>query len=322
MIKKTRLKIVLVTMAILLAVFAAIGAVTFTLMVTRPQSYPFQHRPGGTPPPIDDAELEDAIKEVESQLAAEWLKWYSIFAGAGLAALFVIICFLSAWIVKPVRETMEKQKQFISDASHEIKTPIAIISANADAMAANDMDNKWLSNIRAQTERMRLLTNDLLVLTRMDEEMPARAEPLNLSEAVTAAALPFESVAFEAGKKLTCSIAPDIMLTADAEDITKAVNILIDNAVKYSDGGGTIRLSLSKQNGKAMLEVWNSGSGISESERAKIFDRFYRSDYSRARKSGGNGLGLSILKGLAEKRGWKLSVTSDTKTHTCFTICF
>lgn len=321
MIRKTRIKIIVVTMAILVAVFIAIGAVTFSTMVGRPQRYPFEDRPGGMSAP-SGPEFDDAIKIVESQLAKQWLLMYSAFAGLGLAGLFIITYYLSGWIVKPVKETMEKQKQFVSDASHELKTPISIISANADALTANGVDNKWLQNIKTQAGRMGILTHDLLVLTRLDEGSEQKAERLDVSGIVSAAVLPFESVAFEAGKTLETDIAQNLYCAAGREDLTKAVNILTDNAIKYSGDGGLIKLKLYAHNAKPVLEVYNTGAGIPEKEKEKIFDRFYRSDYSRTRESGGNGLGLSILKSIADKNGWKLAVNSDGKSYTAFIIQF
>ena len=322
MIRKTRIKIIIATMLILIAVFAAIGAITSVMMVNNPLRHPHEPPRYGAPHTPSDQEFEDAVREVETQLVKDWLTWYSVFAGTGLAGLFVIICVLSGWIVKPVKETIQKQKQFVSDASHELKTPISIISANADVLAACDTDNKWLHNIRTQTERMRLLTNDLLLLTRLDENLETLGGRVNLSEIITAAVLPFESVVFEAGKKLETNIAKNLYGAGRQEDIVKAVHILMDNAVKYSETGGKIKVSLVKQNGKTALEIFNTGVGVTDADKSKIFDRFYRSDYSRARETGGNGLGLSILKTLADQCNWKLSVSSDEKSYAAFTIYF
>ncbi|MCM3134240.1 HAMP domain-containing histidine kinase [Paenibacillus polysaccharolyticus] len=232
------------------------------------------------------------------------------FTVVGLIML-IVIYFLSRYFanrsIAPVREAFEKQKQFIADASHELKTPLAIINTNTDVLLANQEETiesqaKWLHYIKSETERMSGLTNDLLYLTQMEDSRSTLIHTrFNMSEAVESIILPMEAVIFEKDITLDYSIDPDQMVHGNPEQIKQVILILLDNAVKYSGPKGAVNITLQKQNHDVMLTISNTGEGIAPEHLDRIFDRFYRTDASRARKHGGHGLGLAIAKSIVEQ---------------------
>ena len=242
----------------------------------------------------------------------------------GIAAfllLSVAAFFFSVQIVKPLKTAFEKQKQFVSDASHELKTPVTVISANADVLADEIGENKWLTYIKSQTERMNVLVNDLLNLTRLENNTAdfMRVD-FDLSRAVINTALPFECQAFETNKKFIVDVDDDITVNGSEKHIKQMTAIFIDNALKYSDDGGTVRVTLKKSGDKRLLTIFNTGKGIKESEKEKIFERFYRSDESRNRSTGGYGLGLAIAKSIIDKHRFKVSVETKEGESICFVV--
>ncbi len=250
------------------------------------------------------------------------------FAAVALVMLAVIYAtsrYFANRSIAPVREAFEKQKRFIADASHELKTPLAVIQTNADVLLANETETigdqaKWLHRIKSETERMKTLTNDLLYLTRMDD---SRAEtlhaPFNVSEAVESVVLAMEAVIFERSLALDYEIEPGLTAAGSAEQIKQVVMILLDNAIKYNRAEGTIGVTLRLHHGHIQLTVTNSGPGIPAEHLDKVFDRFYRTDASRSRKQGGYGLGLAIAKSIVEQHGGKLSARSVPGDTTTFT---
>ena len=245
---------------------------------------------------------------------------------AGIFFLFLAVLFLSRWMIRPVADTLEKQKQFIADASHELKTPLTIISANAEVLSCSLGENKWLGHILEQVARMNALIRELLDLARMDsgpKSLPMTT--FDLSRAVSSAALSFESLAYESQKTYRMDIPEGIFCQGDEASIRQLATILLDNAFKYSDERGTVSVSLSKKGEKRTLSVTNTGKGISAEEQTHIFERFYRSDASRSRQpdgggqSGGYGLGLAIAASIVAAHGGRISVRSDGQSQTTIT---
>ncbi len=225
--------------------------------------------------------------------------------------LSILAFFFSKKSIEPIKVAFEKQKQFISDASHELKTPLTIISANADVLSDEIGENKWLDYIKSQAERMNVLVNDLLNLTRLENNTADFvAANFNLSKAIENTALPFECQAFETQKNFVIDVHEGLFVNGSERHIKQMAAIFIDNALKYSNPEGTVRVTLAPHGDKAMLSVFNTGSGIKDSEKDKIFERFYRSDTSRARTTGGYGLGLAIAKSIADKHKFKLSINN------------
>jgi signal transduction histidine kinase len=244
--------------------------------------------------------------------------------------MLIVILFISRFFankaIKPVKDAFDKQKQFIADASHELKTPLAVINTNVDVLLSNGEDyinsqSKWLHYIKSEAERMAKLTNDLLYLTQMDySDIKMIFTDLNLSETVENVILTMEAVIFEHRITLNYDIEPNLVINGNAEQIQQIVMILLDNAIKYTNSNGAVSISLKKNYNNILLSVKNTGEGISEEHIDKIFDRFYRTDKSRARKSGGYGLGLAIAKAITEQHGGKIFVRSVLNESTTFTV--
>lgn len=229
--------------------------------------------------------------------------------------LFFIVLGASFAIFRPIEENFYRQKRFVSDASHELRTPVAVISANADVLKNYvDENNPYLKSIKEQTRRMETLVSDMLMLARTEEEkIPLKKEEISLSDEVNQAALPYDAVLFEKGKILVTDVAPNVTVVGDRQSFRNILNVLLDNAVKHSDKNATIIVSLKREAGRAVLTVKNDGSLVPEEDSEKVFQRFYRGDQSRARgseESGGSGLGLSIAKTVADANKWKITAKS------------
>lgn len=249
------------------------------------------------------------------------------FLAVGLLML-IVIYFISRFFanrsIAPVKDAFEKQKQFIADASHELKTPLAVIQTNTDVLLANHEDTignqaKWLHYIKLETERMAKLTNDLLYLTEMESARSTMLYmPFNLSEAVETILLTMEAVIFEKQLQLDYDIEPDLMVHGSSEQIKQVVLILLDNALKYTNPNGYVTISLKEQHHDVVLMVSNTGKGIAPEHLSRIFDRFYRTDASRSRQHGGYGLGLAIAKSIIEQHKGKLYAKSTVGATTSF----
>ena len=247
----------------------------------------------------------------------------TLFMGIIAIILFTLLSLgLSFWLVKPVKENFERQKRFISDASHELKTPLAVISANTDVLESEIGENKWLTYIRSESQRMSELVNELLTLARLDDKSGHKLimTEINLSDLVLMTALPFESTVFEMGKKFDVDVQPDIKCRGDESALKHILTILIDNAVKYSAEHGEISVKLYNQSNKHIIEVYNTGEGIKPENLSKIFERFFRQDESRNSKTGGYGLGLSLAKSSVAAHGGKISVQSEYGKWVRFTV--
>ena len=232
----------------------------------------------------------------------------------GLLAVFLLILAFSGRVVRPVAESYEKQKRFITDAGHEIKTPLAIIEADADVLEMElDGESEWLSDIRLQTRRLTDLTNDLVYLSRMEER--ADAAPFvdfPLSDIVDETAQSFHSRALQKRQTFTGEIERNLTLHGDEKAIRQLVSILLDNAVKYAPEDGVIRLRLARHGKYAALSVWNTtATPIPRESLDKLFDRFYRTDPSRSSETGGHGIGLSIAKAVVGAHRGKITAETD-----------
>ncbi len=230
----------------------------------------------------------------------------------GLIAVFFVIFIVSGKIIKPIAESYAKQKQFITNAGHEIKTPLTIINANVDILEMElGEDNESLSDIKGQTLRLRSLTDELVMLTRMEEaenNLPKIDFPI--SEVVTDAVRPFYALAQIRKKTLTCHITPFLTLNGNDKAINKLVSLLLDNALKYSASDSEIELSLTKQGHSILLSVSNMTEyELNQSNLDRVFDRFYRDDSSRNSETGGHGIGLAVAKAIVTAHGGKISAT-------------
>ncbi|MBQ9517402.1 MAG: HAMP domain-containing histidine kinase [Eubacterium sp.] len=237
------------------------------------------------------------------------------------AIIFLAARILMLRITKPVAESFDKQRQFIADASHELKTPLSVIIASADALEANPTEHKWLDNIKSESDRMNKLVADLLELAK-SEAVDDKSELAlgDLSKTVEKSALTFEGVMFEKGVMLTDDIQSGIEMKMNEYKIQQLVSILLDNAVKHSEKGGTVHISLKKEK-DIVLTVTNEGEGIPKGEEEKIFERFYRADEARNRNENRYGLGLAIAKNICQLHGGTISAKSENG-KTTFKVVF
>lgn len=244
-----------------------------------------------------------------------------IIGGISMFVLFFISLFLANLMVRPVEEAFEKQKRFISDASHELKTPLSVISVNADVLEDDIGVNKYLSYIQSESTRMNGLVNNLLTLAKLDSMAckPVFSE-FDLSNAVLSIALTFESTAFEENKRYQLNIESGLRFIGDIDKIKQVAAILIDNAIKHADDQGLVEVTVKKAGDKIHLEVFNSGAGIPEDQQTKIFERFYRYDESRSKETGGYGLGLAIAKSIVDEHNGKIKVKSELNQWAKFIV--
>ena len=249
------------------------------------------------------------------------LSSFHSFLGASVAiscigwlAVLAIVAVASGAVIRPMVESYSKQKRFITDASHEIKTPLAVIDTANEVQEIESGESEWTQSIHEQVARLTALTERLVFLARMDEGSAGfTMASIDLTEAVDKAAAPFESVAVSRGKRLSTSIATGVRTHADASAVTQVVELLLDNATRYASEGSVIELSLRAVSrgagkGSAELVVLNAVDELPEGDLDRLFDRFYRADVSRSSKTGGSGVGLSVVRAIAEAHGGSASV--------------
>lgn len=244
------------------------------------------------------------------------LFWNAVISGAiAMIVLFLFSCYISGRIVAPMEESYKKQKQFISDAGHELKTPISAIGANAELLkkglsGSPEEQKRWLDNIIYENKRMKELVTELLDLARTENTVPSMEE-LDISRLITGEVLPLEAAAFEKGIMIETDIEPEILLMGNSPQLSQLVSTLIDNALSHieteREGLKAIKVKLSKEKGYAVLRVMNPGVKIPEDERDKIFERFYRQDESR-NLNGHYGLGLAIAKAITLRHNGRIDV--------------
>lgn len=237
---------------------------------------------------------------------------------AGIVLLEAIIFGLSRFVTKPAEQTLLREKQFISDAGHELKTPLGAISINAQALEMEFTDNLYIKNILSESGRMGRLLERLLVLSRFDEQEKVVLSKINLSEICEEMALTYESVAFEKQLRFDYEVPSNIEITGNADEIRQLLAILIDNAIKNSKKGGNISLSCHGNKKHGGITITNEGTGIPEDVIPHLFERFYTSDKSRS--EGSFGLGLAIAKSIVERHGGTIRVKSIPDDITTFIV--
>lgn len=230
-----------------------------------------------------------------------------MFGGIAVVVFFFVSVFTARKIVYPLEESYKKQKQFISDAGHELKTPVSVIDANAELLSRKIGENQWLSNIRYENERMGTLIAQLLELAKT-ESITLRSERLDFSRLVGGEALPFESAAYENGLELEYSLKENLFVNGNCIQLKQLVSILLDNAVRHSSYGNKIELALTEEKGAARLSVINPGKEIPAERRKLLFERFYREDNARNGENKHYGLGLSIARAIVNSHNGKIEV--------------
>ncbi len=231
----------------------------------------------------------------------------------GIASFWIISLMLASIALKPVEESWSKQRQFVADASHELKTPLSVIMANTEIIASHkdetvESQMKWIENTREESKRMASLIADLLFLAKHDDGHQAQFDAVDLSDCVETAALSYDAVFYENNKDFRSEISANVNVSGNVGQIKQLIAILLDNANKYSVGRGNIFMSLTSTGKKAVLAVSNDSEELSTENLSHLFDRFYTVDKSRNTDKGGNGLGLSIAKTICQNHGGDLNV--------------
>ena len=258
---------------------------------------------------------------LELLAARSVLRTTALVAGLACALLSAGAWLLIGRMVKPVEAAFERQKQFVWDASHEFKTPLAVISANAEVLAGEIGENEYLGYIQSEVRRTDRLVQNLLTLARMDKgAVAALVARFDLSNALLGVALPFESTVYEAGRTFETDIPDGVFIRGDSEMLQQLAVILLSNALKYSDEGGTIRLSLAQKGHGCRISVYNTGPGIAPENLERIFDRFYREDLSHNSEIAGNGLGLAIARNIVEAHKGKIHAESNYGKDATFIV--
>jgi len=242
----------------------------------------------------------------------------------GLLIIFIAVLIVSGMIVRPVAESYEKQKRFITDAGHEIKTPLTIINANVDVMEMEEGENECLTDIRQQVERLTGLTNDLVMLSRMEEgEQTVELTEIPVSDIVSETVSSFTAVAKESDKNIETDIQPMLSMKGDHKTIEQLTSILMENALKYSPEGETISVKMKRDGRNIDLNVHNKTmSEVNNESLSHVFDRFYRMDESRNSDTGGHGIGLSVAQAIVNTHGGKIRAWTEDGSSFDITATF
>ncbi|WP_148557311.1 sensor histidine kinase [Terrisporobacter glycolicus] len=262
----------------------------------------------------------------EESLKIRLIQIFILAGSISLVILLIISIFLTNKSIEPIKETFNKQKQFIADASHELKTPLSIIKTNTSLLMSYPEDtiknqSKWIKYIDSQSDRMSDLINEMLSLAKLDvEENKLIVSNMNLSDIINSMLLTFDAVIFESKITLETNISKNITINGNSDSMKKLFSILMDNAVKYTNKCGSISVALVRDKNKAKLIIKNTGDGIPKDKLNKIFERFYRVDDSRDRETGGYGLGLSIAKSIVDQHKGKIYATSNFNKDATFTV--
>lgn len=234
----------------------------------------------------------------------------------GIIVYFLFSLFLARIALRPVEDSWKKQKQFVADASHELKTPLSVILANTDILASHkdetvESQMKWVENTRAEAVRMAELVNQLLFLAKNDDGLKVQMQDVNFSNCVEGIVLGYDAVFYEKQHKFSYEVTPDVWVVGNEGQLKQLVTILLDNANKYSKGEGNITLRLQNNGKHCTLTVANDSEQLSEEQLSHLFDRFYTVDNSRNKNNGGNGLGLNIAQVICQTHNGSIRVSCE-----------
>ena len=281
------------------------------------------YRSGKTPYKIAIASTDYIVHSVVNLV----LVLLAVWVGAMLLFLLISIR-LSAVAARPMEEAMQREKQFVADASHDLKTPLSVILANNSILMENPENKvgdlrRWLDSTQEAAKRMQKLIAEMLTLADVErQDVPLVREEVDLANIAMKADLELESVAFEKNVTLEDDLPDRCMVTGNADYLLRIVMSLLENALKYEPSGGRVSIHLTQSKKKTVLSVCNWGSRIADEDLPHVFDRFYRSDKSRTNSAGSFGLGLAITKEMVERLGGTISVTSSQEEGTVFSVTF
>lgn len=237
--------------------------------------------------------------------------------------MLLLTVLLSKRAIRPIAENMEKQKQFVTNAGHEIKTPLAIIQSNTEAMELYNGENKWSRNIKAQTARLDMLTKNLLTLARMEENSAnLKIADFSLSGLLTDCTAAFAESLSLRNIRMETHIRPEVSFCANREHIAQLVSVLMDNATKYTNTDGLLVVSLEKSDKHIRIQLKNTCDPLPTVPPDQLFDRFYRADAARTQKTGGYGIGLSVAQSITQAYNGKIFAEYENGDTVIFTVCF
>lgn len=252
-----------------------------------------------------------------------------LFGSSAIAVLcwlivLIFVIFLSGKVIRPILAGMEKQKQFITNAGHEMKTPLAIIQSNNDTMALIHGENKYNAHIRAQTKRLNVLMSNLLTLARLDEEIRLPTDPINISEVINELLPPYQDAALTRNLRFQVLIEPNITLLINKDSLRQMLTILLDNALRYTPDNGSVHLTLKRQGRHVQIIQENTCDPFHEADIERLFERFYRGDSARTQNidSSGYGIGLSAARAICENFNGKLTAEYITAESIRFIAVF
>lgn len=269
----------------------------------------------------EDATLIVFLNSTREIQSMESLLLMTIVISLGsLILVFLLVFLLSKRAIRPIAQNMELQKRFITDAGHELKTPLTSISTSLDVIEMEHGNDEWTANIRRQIGRLKGLVGELVTLSKLDE-----VKPVNTKEETDLTAAAWEIVEVHmpqvkaSGKEIITNIDDNIIIRGDRSSIQQMLSVLIDNAIKYSDGREPVRINIHKSHGKANIIIYNSCDYQTPPDTGRLFERFYRPDESRNSSTGGNGIGLAIAKSVAEAHGGRISASCPDGKHMTIT---
>lgn len=255
---------------------------------------------------LSGSKVAFADRSIETSSFNDLLYTLIIIGTIIILVFFIIIIFLSKWALAPVKKSWEQQKQFLADASHELKTPLTIILTNLKILESHKSSTiqdelKWIENSNEEALRMKELIDSMLFLAKSEySKTPQSYSKIDFSDILMRKVLAFESIAYENGLTIKDNIESNVFLEGDLVQLNQLISILLDNAYKYSKENTEIEISLSKDQKNIYLVVTNFGNPLSEDDLIYVFERFYRAEESRSREQGGYGLGLSIAKSIVD----------------------
>ncbi|MBO4235376.1 MAG: HAMP domain-containing histidine kinase, partial [Firmicutes bacterium] len=250
----------------------------------------------------------DCTRDIES--VKSFLKISLLVSLAGFLAIGFLVILLSPRMIKPIAESYEKQKEFITNAGHELKTPMTVIESCTEVIEMQSGETKWTSGIREQIKKLANLTNNMVALAKMDEGIDMSMQDVNLSELVEEALYGFELEAEQQGRVIENNIEEGIIVKGNPTNLSELVSILADNALKYGSEDKPIKFSLEKQGKKVVLTQENYAEGLTKGSQNKFFDRFYRGDTSHSSDKPGSGIGLSMAQSIVNAHGGTISAES------------
>ena len=259
--------------------------------------------------------------------ASRELKSYRIFlisslviTAVGIIAVLVLVILLSGTALKPIIESYEKQKRFITDAGHEMKTPLTVISANAEIIEMENGESQWVSGIKNQVSRLASLTEKLVILSKMEEGVKLEMNEFSLSEAIFDTCDQYKSISISGGVDFDLAISENIRIVGNENEIRRCISLLLDNAFRYVNKGGFVNVKLQDLVSGTEIKISNSTDGVEKGSLDSWFDRFYRRDLSRNSDTGGSGIGLSVVKAIVLAHGGSVKAHSQDGKTVEFTI--